>query len=313
MNSRILKLVAVLLIAVFATLSVRAQESTAEPTAEATAEATASVTQINVFEDFYNSPDGWHAQIPEGWTDVSTDEYAHFTYGSQSIYVFSYPDTNEEDAIAQAQLVVGVTPVGDPNGPTIYEAPVDVRSVNLINGTWVQRLYIRLDTRIVLHTQNFDGTQYVIGFVGDTSAVPFITTQEGAIEDLDLLQAAMSEATRTVLPETTLGIPTYTTGLTTPITALQVYPDSRVQAVGFARGTSVFTVTGALDGESMINSAGGYFGTLTMFFITPRTQPYLLLGVGLAAGIFIVLILSLYLRYRNFLKDEATLKALNEG
>lgn len=285
---------AVLLAVLFALivpLTVDAQEGEATP-------EPANVLDIN--ENFYNNPSGWHVFIPAGWIDESTVDYARFTNDTRLIYVREYPGSDAESAAAQILADTGLTSIG---------APIDQRDLQLSNGTWTQFLYANEDARAVVHTQEYQGTRYAMVYsTADLTAIPLIVMREGALEDPSLIADGMIEATRLIVPTVTTPITSENVIQGVSTITIQTF-DGGITAIGRVRGSAIYTVAGTGDTDTF-NSASGYFNVLNDFFLTPRTQPYLFLGLGLAFGIMTLLLLSLFFRWRSLLRDEAALREL---
>ena len=292
-HSLLLLSVLVLLVGAFSTY---AQEETESPTA----------TELSIFDNFYNHADGWHILIPTGWTNESTNDFARFKFESSTIYAIGYPDESDIDTVIN-QAIMGAF-------PQYTDAPIDTRVINLINGEWTQNIYAQGDERAVVHAQNYEGTFYVVIFSGDVNALPLVVMQDGASDNTALVEQATSEGARLVIPE--LGDLTDTTTQTSetqpPVTTvIQTYDNAGqiTSAIGRPRGSAVYVIAGQGELDLLVESSA-YFTSLTDFFITPFTLPYLALGVGLSAVIALILIASLILRRRNLLKDEATLRQL---
>ncbi|MDX2161874.1 MAG: hypothetical protein SF162_11160 [bacterium] len=272
------------------------------PAAVAAQEADeAAADRLDIATDFYNHADGWHVFIPTGWDDRSTPDYALFTADAGTIFAVGYRGDSAEQAAADALRTAEIT----------VDAPYDVREVNLVNGTWTQQLYNTDAGPVTLHTQQYEGMQYVLIFRGSPAAHPLILMREGVLENPELAAQAISEAI--TLAADTQASPDVTEtrleteGRTIPVT-IQTFADGR-NAIALPRGEAVYIVTGTGD-LAALNAASTYFTVLNDFFITPETTPYLILGIAVAAAVMLILIGSMMLRRRNLLKDEAALREL---
>ncbi len=266
---------------------------------ESTPEAANS---LDINTNFYNSPAGWHVFIPSGWTSESTPDYARFTSGSNVIYVREYPGMDAPTAAAQALTDAGITSPG---------AAIDQRDLQLSNGTWTQFVYSVENARAVVHTQEYEGTRYAMVYTGDSAALPLIVMRENLLENPALVEDGMIEAARLINPAITAPVTTETIPQGTSSITIQTY-DGGITAIGSPRGSSVYTVVGSGDTD-MLNRTSAYFTVLNDFFLTPDTQPYLFLGLGLASAIMLLLLVSLLLRWRGLLRDEAALRELEEA
>ncbi len=265
-------------------LSIHAQEG------ESTSEAAA----LDINMNFYNNAAGWHVFIPSGWANESTAGYARFTNDGRVIYVREYSGMDAPTAAAQILTDAGLS----------AETPVDQRDLQLSNGTWTQVVY----ARAVVHTQEYEGTRYAMLYAGDASALPVIVMREGVLEDLALVEDGMIDAARLIDPAITAAATTETIPQGAGSVTIHTY-DGGLTAIGRARGSSVYTVVGSGD-TGALNAASVYFTVLNDFFLTPDTQPYLLLGLGVASAIMLILLVSLILRWRSLLRDEAALGEL---
>ncbi len=268
-------------------LSIHAQEGESTPEANA----------LDINANFYNNAAGWHVFIPSGWANESTADYARFTHDGRMITVREYPGLDAPAAAAQILVDAGLS----------AETPLDQRDLQLSNGTWTQFVY----SRAVVHTQEYEGTRYAMLYAGDASALPVIVMREGVLEDAALIDDGMIEAARLITPTISGAATAETIPQGTGNVTVHTY-DGGLTAIGRARGSSVYIVVGSGDTDAL-NSASVYFTVLNDFFLTPDTQPYLFLGLGVASAIMLILLLSLILRWRSLLRDEAALRELDEA
>lgn len=82
----------------------------------------------------FEHPDGlFVVTAPEGWTDTSTEEMAHFVTEAVDIYVLAVPTTALESGLDEALALLAPDVSGD---------PVQVSDAPLSNGVWQQRIYL---------------------------------------------------------------------------------------------------------------------------------------------------------------------------
>jgi len=148
-------------------------------------------------------------------------------------------------------------------------------------------------------------------YTGDSAALPLIVMRENLLENPALVEDGMIEAARLINPAITAPVTTETIPQGTSSITIQTF-DGGITAIGSPRGSSVYTVVGSGDTD-MLNRTSAYFTVLNDFFLTPDTQPYLFLGLGLASAIMLLLLVSLLLRWRGLLRDEAALRELEEA
>lgn len=281
-----------------------AQEATDEPTAEATSEAAApTVSELSIFDDFYNHASGWHVRIPEGWTDESTAEYARFTREGDAITVL-HATATEANAAIDAALAVALPNVdlGDPALTNV---------VNLLNGEWTQHLFTNTSAgNVAVYAQVFENVSYAVVSVSEDS-LPVIIAAENT--EADTLTNTLQIAAALYDPTIGAQAVDVTTLNTTPVYTVSTYENEAgetVTSLSRARTATLYVVTGATTDVDALFQDSVLFSMLSDFFITPQTAFYLYLGVGLSFAILLILIASMYVRYRNLRQDEASLREL---
>lgn len=281
--------------------AVFAQEATDEP-AEATVEAPV-VDELSIFDDFYNHASGWHVRIPENWTDESTADYARFTREGDTITVLHSSATTAPAAI-DAALAVALPNVdlGEPELANL---------VNLLNGEWTQHLFTNTSVgNVAAYAQVFEDVSYAVISVSEDS-LPVIIAAENT--DADTISATLQIAAALYDPTIGAEAVDVTTLNTTPVYTVSTYENEAgetVTSLSRARTATLYVVTGATSDIDALFQDSVLFSMLNDFFITPQTAFYLYLGVGLSFAILLILIGSMYIRYRNLRQDEATLREL---
>ena len=247
---------------------------------------------------FYHSPDGFHLLMPQGWENLSTDTYAHFSdpEADVDIYAASVPT---EDAQAGIQEAIGLIL------PDFDGEPSHVSEVILSNGTWTQEIYRTDDEQYVTaYGQVYDAKTYAVLWSSVRPAQPVIVSDEN-------VQAGITSALATLGYE--VNQPTASEEITVneQVLTQNVYEATPpITAIGRVRGeTTLVMVTTAPLVESDANPLV-FFTLLTDFFITPATTPYLYLGLAATAVIALAFIGSLVIRQRNLQKDLETLETL---
>jgi hypothetical protein len=252
-------------------------------------------------EAFYNSPDGFHMLIPEGWENRSREEYAHFFHpeAGVNVYGFSVPTENIPEAINQSILLIE---------PMFEGEPVQTSSIILSNGTWTQDVYT---SGLTAYGQVYEGNTYVILWYTDTIRtlaqpviVPGEDVQAGIAAALDLLGEAPEDIVST--EERTFNGVTWTYNVYDSTPSTQV-PFS---AFGRVRGENTLVLAN-VTGRTPSGDLPVFFTILTDFFITPATAPYLYLGLAVTLLITIVFLGMMVLRTRSLHKDLETLEQLD--
>lgn len=250
-------------------------------------------------EALYNSPDGFHVFIPQGWENLSTGAYAHFSHpeADVDIYAASAPT---EDVQAGIEQVIGLIL------PNFSGDSSQVSDVILSNGTWTQNVYSpSVEATLTAYGQVYEGDTYVVLWYSAQAVQPVIVpgedVQAGITAGLEMLGHELEAPTTT--EEITINEQVWNRN---------VYDGTpSITALGRVRGeTTLVLVLPAATTESDVDSLT-FFSLLTDFFITPATTPYLYLGLA-AAGIIVILFLgSMAIRYRNLRKDLETLETLD--
>ena len=247
---------------------------------------------------FYHSPDGFHLLMPQGWENLSTDTYAHFSNreADTDIYAASLPTEDAQAGIQQAiELVL----------PDFEEQPSHVSEVILSNGTWTQQIYATNDEQYVTaYGQVYAGSTYVVLWHSTQPVQPVIVSDED-------VQAGITSALATLGYEVEESASSEEITVNEQVLTQNVYDGTPpITAVGRVRGeTTLVMVTTDPLVESDANPLV-FFTLLTDFFITPATTPYLYLGLVATAVIALAFIGSLVIRQRNLQKDIETLETL---
>lgn len=273
-----LRFIALLMLSLLVALPVSAQEATEE-----------APTFV-----FYNSPnDRFHVLIPPGWENRSTDAYAHFVSGTEQIYALPARTSDTTEGMQTALQTIGVE-----------VNPFAQSEVRLSNGTWSQKLYTLEDGRAVTaFGQSFEGMTYTIAYVSENGARPLLAQSDivtsgiaGALElvgaqiapnDLGELSADSAGWVQTsVAGDTAYSVTARQTGGATFVS---------VQPAETAQPPEVFFYTLLLD-----------------FFVTPETTDYMALGLAAVGLIMLVVLGTMWLRWRNLRQDMRTLDALGD-
>jgi hypothetical protein len=242
---------------------------------------------------FYNSPnDRFHVLIPPGWEDRSTDLYAHFVNGTEQIYTVPARTENTSEGMNSALKTIGVS-----------SEPIAESEVRLANGTWSQKLYTLEDGRAVTSFgQSFEGMTYTVAYLSETGARPLIATGED-------LQANLVAALSLVGAQ-----PTADSASETDNGWTQSAAEGEMSYTVFTRssGSSTFVFVQPTD---TAEPPEVFFYTLLLdFFVTPETTDYMALGLAAIGIIMLVILGTMWLRWRNLRQDMRTLDQLgNEG
>ena len=249
-------------------------------------------------ESLYNSPDGFHVVIPQGWENLSTEAYAHFSTAEGEVDIYAASASTEDAQVGITQALALIF-------PDFEGEPSHVSEVILSNGTWTQQVYGTNDEQyLTAYGQVYAGSTYVVLWSSTLPMQPVIVpgedVQVGITSGLVLLGYEPEEPTTS--EEFTVGEQTWTQNVyegTPPITA-----------IGRVRGETTLVMAIADPPSEADADLTVFFTLLTDFFITPATTPYLYLGLVATAVISLAFIGTLVIRQRNLQKDLQTLETL---
>jgi hypothetical protein len=250
---------------------------------EATSETTPFV--------FYNSPaDRFHVLIPPGWENHSTDTYAHFVSGTEQIYVLPARTGSTADGMQTALETVGVT-----------LNPFAESQVRVSNGTWTQKLYAPEDgSAVTAFGQSFEGMTYTIVYVSESGARPLMAQ---SADTLAGVEAALALIDVESAPDDLAEAPT------TQWIDIQADP---YRVTARSSGSATFAFVQPADSDALPDVF--FYTMLVDFFVTPETTDYMTLGLAATGIILLVIVGTMWLRWRNLHQDMRTLEQLgNEG
>jgi hypothetical protein len=249
-------------------------------------------------EALYNSADGFHVLIPQGWDNQSTEAYAHFVHPQTQVNIYA-------DSSATTDVQAGIDEVVRLVVPDFAGEPAHTSQVILSNGTWTQNVYQPGDeSSLTAYGQVYEGSTYVVVWYSPQNAahaliVPGEDAQSAIGEALNTLGYSAGEPTAT--EDVEFGEQVWTRNIYADVTAL-----------ARARGDSTLVIVDAGTDVEEDTGLPVFFTLLTSFFLTPVTTPYLYLGLAVTAIVALVYIASLVLRARNLRKDMETLEALED-
>lgn len=245
---------------------------------------------------FYNSRDGFHILIPEGWENRSTEAYAHFHHAEAAVDVYAITRPLQAEPNALAAAFAGL-PIELPG------TPAEVTTVNLVNGEWTQQISIDGPRRTTVYTQPFAESLHVIVWDSPTgSAQPAIVPGEEVEAGLEAALAALgfAGAEAVSLEDRPIGAQTWT---------VASFEDEPAAAIARVRSALTYAVV-VLEPVESIEALPLFFMQLSDYFVTPQTAPFLYLGLGATALVLLVLIGSMALRARALKQEAITIAAL---
>lgn len=255
--------------------------------------------------DYYRSPVGFNVPVlGDGWVEQGDGETALFVNETLSaqIQVTAVRTLDDEEAIQTALDNF----LADSSVEPVYSD-----RIGLTNGTWTQNIYQDGDSTISALALVRSDRTFVVSFV-ETSAdydAYQLTVRNSDPESLDPQEGVANALERllSIDPDE----PESITALNLPSGEWQEYDYSAdLTAYGFVfRGITYSTIiTGdAPDGAEL---ADAYDTVFLGFFMTPNNDEFLYLGLASSAFIFLVLIGSIWWRFRNARQDLQLIEQL---
>jgi hypothetical protein len=243
---------------------------------------------------YYTSTQGtrqFNIPIPVGWTvDDTHPEYLQFSneQADGDFYIFHHHVSDSETAVQSSIDIIAP----DFNGTLRNQSNITFDGL-----IWEVSIYDGADGgNISAFSQVRDDDVYTIIYANPNAEYDFyIYATEGTIEDV--LSAVFPDETFT--HQTSLegiwGQHIYNSATddeTKPLYALEQ-----------RRGDNIYAVIQHGEGETINAVSRSLYTMLFGFFITPDNSGYLWLGLAVSLGTILVLIASIYLRYRNAEKD----------
>ena len=266
---------------------------------------------------YYRSSSSFNVPILEldGWDVENTREDALYSNAALNarLYVTAVKTTDDSEAI---QAAVAAVYDGD-----LPEARHESR-IGLSNGTWTQRLFSIDETSIsTLALVRRDRT-FVVTLIEDSPdysayqlavrTPPSETTNDDGTPRPDF-EAGVDTALSTFLGEDNDFVLDDSTDLTAlgADSMLNRYTVGDEEFALFALDFDFITYATFADDTNTAQQLGEAFNTVFLgFFITPDNSNFLYLALAVVATIYVALIGSMWLRYRNVRKDMALVEEL---
>lgn len=256
---------------------------------------------------FYSSSEGFNVPILSTWVDESDNMTALFTNTDLQARIVTAAAGEGDDPTAVASDKLGIT---------IGSEPIFTNRVNTADGTWEQRYYDEGDTHISILSKTQEGRRYVIAFIESNPDVavymPLIDRtwdDESALPGIEQSIESLGIATADELPEPTLGTVSLPTGEWQ--TATYDLDGTIVTGYGLNFGVTDYVAIAVGDNASVPDLVDAYNYTLLGgFFVTTSNVEYLYLGLAVVVIIFAVLLISMWMRWRNARRDLRTVEQL---
>jgi hypothetical protein len=247
------------------------------------------------------------------WEHRVEGETALFTNAALNaqIYVAAYESQDIESMI---QTAIDAVYQGDLPAP-IYSSRIAPK-----NGVWEYRLFNSGETSITAYGMLKSNRVYVILFIensADYTAYQMairssIPNAEGAAIHEAIETSSLLAIQQSLNPDFVGEIQaTSNPNSDTETWLLSEYEDN-IATASYLKNDIVYVTV--LEGNpSLATELSNAFDTVFLgFVITPNNSEYLYLGLGFAGGIMLILIASIWLRYRNLHKDLQMIEQLSE-
>ena len=278
---------------------------------------------------YYQSAD-FNVPLLEEWEDTTENNSIDFNHTdwASHIRVVLIDENDATQGIQQALSNVTTETLPEP----LFQS-----RVNLADGTWHQFIY-GLDNgqTISAFGQARDGQTYVLSFseqIEDDSLYMLIvqnqelpptltaeqaveTAQDEAIRDA---RPGIQEAVETLFGEEYEHDPSQTTFVELPSGTWQrnqyeLPNGNTITALGMVFGNATYVTLQQGETADIAELSDAFNTVFLGFFVTVDTITYLYLGLAVVFGLFIFLIGSIFLRYRNLQKDVVVIQQLaSEG
>jgi hypothetical protein len=255
--------------------------------------------------EFYSHPtERYNILVPTGWDNLSTDDGARLVndaLGAQ-IDAFAMRGDVEEWLREWAPEAIGA--------PTLDL--MNTSSVRLTTGEWTQRLY-RLPesgmSALTVFSQRIDDVEHVITFGVREPVYAFVVPLESALADAAGASAVVDAGVAALgLDATRVGeIVSEERGATTWYQqALRVGDEDYTALVRRSGELTADIILGTADAVAPEDAV--ILTVVRDFFLTPDTTNFLALGLVAAFVILGAFVLSLWVRRRNLVRDEAVIR-----
>jgi hypothetical protein len=276
--------------------------------------AFASQAQEEEIEDVPYLELGHNFAVPAlpAWEHVVEGETALFTNRdlNAQIYVAAY---DSQDILAMIPIAIATVYQGEIPAP-IYSSRIAPK-----NGTWEYRLYSIEDTSISAYGMLKSNRVYVVVFIENSADYEaYQLTVRSSVADAsgqavrEVIDEASFKAIQSIYPDF-FGViqEAIYPAEGNDAWVLGEYPNTLATA-SYLNDNIVYVTL--VDGDSSIApELSNAFDTVFLgFVITPNNSEYLYLGLAFASSIMLILVGSIWLRYRSLQKDLQTLEQLAE-
>jgi len=262
--------------------------------------------------DYYHSNLGFNIPVIGEWEDLSTRDFAYFFKESASaeLHVDVVQETEATTGINETLEVVLEFELTD--------EPLFSDSINLADGTWQQLIY-----------QQDERTVSALGQVRNDKTYVISLTEDQPDADLYMMIVRNMEASTQVSP------PDPAPAMVTALAALwedfdeepesselvelpsgvwtqqnYQWDDQPLTVLGMVFGNATYVTIATGDAAAVTDLTNAFNTAFLGFFVTPENNEFLYLGLVGTAIVFLLLIGSLWLRYRNAQKDMQLIEQL---
>ena len=257
------------------------------------------------------SVESFNIPIPDNWENVGTAGQPHLVNDGVAGDIYIVTVGSNDIMTGQVGSIQQIL-------PDFEGEPRATGELNLDGDIWTQSVFDLPDgDNVTAFSVLRDEVVYSLVYVNQEPDSDFYMVAVRPEGNLDVsVDSGVAEAMRRVYPDFD-GEPetTSTVELSNGTWTLYEYDNvdnQPVSVLGQLRGNTTFVVIerGTANKIETVNKA--FYTVLWGFFVTPQTQSYLTMGMATVFGTVIVLVFSMFIRFRNLQKDEALIRQLAE-
>lgn len=252
----------------------------------------------------------FNVPIPAGWeVDDSDGRYLRMTNAATNgaIYVMKLTDAPDISA-AVNMLITTVAP------DFIGRVPHTQADITFDGLTWEIRLYDApqaQDGNLTVYAQERDNAVYTVAYLNTEDAIDFymLALQSESLNSpvtLDDILNRIYEGFDSTPQESQ----TISYGATTWQRNIFVVDGEQIITLHQDRAGSIYAVIQRGEGGAIDTVNRAMYTIIFGFFVTPQNTGFLWLGLAATMGIILLLLFSIYLRYRNAQKDLELIEQL---
>lgn len=262
--------------------------------------------------DYYHSNLGFNIPVIGAWENFSTRDFAYFRKESASAEL-------HVDVVQETDVITGLNEtLENVLSFDLSSEPLFSDSINLADGTWQQFIHQQGERTVSAFGQVRNAKTYVISL-----------TEDQPDADLYLMIIRNTETSTQVSPPDPA--PAIATALETlwddfdaePASSELVelpsgiwtqqnyeWDDQPVTVLGMVFGNATYVTIATGEAQAVTDLTNAFNTAFLGFFVTPENNEFLYLGLAGTAIVFLLLVVSIWLRYRNAQRDMQLIEQL---